>query len=238
MARPRFYIDSLEGGVIRLEGDEARHAIRARRLAAGELVELFDGRGAEAVGRLRAVGRGGAEVEIVERRTSVRPGAELSIAAAVPKGPRADWMIEKCAELGVARFIPLRTRRSVVEPSAERVARWRRKCIEAAKQCGAAMVMGVDDVTDVGGLIGRFGEYEAVYVADRSAGAATAPAALGATRPRRALAVVGPEGGWEPDELVELIRAGARAVRLAGTVLRIETAAVAMAAVWAVGPGV
>ena len=155
-----------------------------------------------------------------------QPGVELTIAAAVPKGDRADWMIEKLCELGVTAFIPLEAARSVVLPTGKgKSDRWHRIAIEAAKQSRRPGVMTIAPLAKVADVLGQPGEKRV---------ASTGPM----TRPLIELATVdpliifiGPEGGWTDAELAQFDGAGVPQVSLTPTVLRIETAAVTAAAV-------
>jgi 16S rRNA (uracil1498-N3)-methyltransferase len=120
---PRFLVrDLAPGAEVELPPTEARHAIRSRRLRAGDAVTLFDGRGRSCPGEIIrvdgarvAVRTGPADVDATDRT--------VVIAAALPKGKRLAWMIQKLAELGVTEFLPVAFKRSVVRWSASRAAR-------------------------------------------------------------------------------------------------------------------
>ncbi len=233
MATPRFIVSALEGDRITIDGREAHHAARVRRLRVGDAVELFDGRGGEATGTIAAIASDRIEVSLNERHVSASPRTLLTIAAAIPKGDRADWMVEKLGELGVARLVPLITERSIVRPSAGKIERWRRKCIETAKQCRATVPMEVLEPTRVESLPALFVPTGRVLVTAPDAAHSIDHEWPGRTGRTDALFVIGPEGGLTPGEIGLLLEAGAQSVRLAATILRIETAAIAVAAAWA-----
>src|SRR5262249_2244733 len=98
---PRFFVEALAGPRVQLLPEEARHAARARRLRVGQRVSLFDAAGREALGTIVQIaptggGRVGVEVQIDEVAAAVESGGlQLTLAVAVPKGPRAEWLIEK-----------------------------------------------------------------------------------------------------------------------------------------------
>ena len=208
--RPRLFVPDLRAGVQALPEGEAKHVRRVLRLKDGDSVELFDGRGSVAAGTLVA---GGVEAAAIE---AVAPPPSLTVLAATPKGERADWMVEKLAELGVTAWVPLVTSRSVVTPGAGKLDKYRRRAVEAAKQAGTAFVLRVEepvavtDVLDGGGV-----------VLSLSAGAGPL---LGAGPVGRVF--VGPEGGWTEDEEAAFAAAGIGAATLGATALRVETAAV------------
>jgi 16S rRNA (uracil1498-N3)-methyltransferase len=120
-------------GRMTLEGDEARHLIRVRRVGLGEGVEVFDGRGSVYRAEVSGLGRDRVDLTIRGVGPSGRPTAcRLTLATAVPKGDRFDWLVEKATELGVARLVPLVTERSVVAPRSAKLDRLRRVIVEAS----------------------------------------------------------------------------------------------------------
>src|SRR5262245_23753490 len=219
---PRFLVrDIPAGSEIELPPAEARHAVRSRRLRAGDEVTLFDGRGRSCRGEIVtidgarvAVRLGPADIDSTDRT--------VVIAAALPKGKRLAWMIQKLAELGVAEFLPVAFRRSVVRWSASRAARLEKVAIEAAKQSDRSDLMTLGAELSVGELAGFSGP---TFVAVPKSNLTLAEAAGDGTFAR---VVIGPEGGFAPGE-VEALRA--TPVSLGRTVLRVETAAVAAAAI-------
>lgn len=236
MATPRFIVPVLAGDRITIDGREAHHAARVRRLRVGDAVELFDGRGAEAIGTIVSIAAGRIEVSIRMRTAASSARPCLTIAAAIPKGDRADWMIEKLAELGVSRLIPLNAERSVVRPSPTKLDRWRRKCVETSKQCRSTFTMEVSAPIDVAELAAIAGANVRMFVADPDPRWPPYLDSVSQYAPGETIAVIGPEGGLTPNELKELQSVGATLVRLTSTILRVETAAVVMAAAFALCP--
>lgn len=210
-----------EAGEVVLPQAELHHARRVLRLGDGAEVRVFDATGREGVGEL---------VGDVARLTGVevRPlPPALTIAAATPKGERADWMVEKLAELGVTTWVPLLAEHAVVRPKATKLAKLQRRAIEAAKQADTPGVLRVaqpaapEDVAAEGAWLLTLGDD------------ANAPPELATGAELTCL--VGPEGGWSDDEERALRSSGCVPVTLAGSVLRIETAALAVAAVVVAG---
>lgn len=228
----RIHVRSLEtGGRISLDGREAHHARDVLRLPDGGTVEVFDDTGAIAQGVLSYHdGSVYVDIEAADVRVAPTPVVRLTVASAVPKGDRADWMVEKLSELGVSEFIPLAAARSVVLPEGKgKRDRWVRIATEAAKQSRRAGVMRITELMK---------PIDAIRVAGRSWFLSTEserPTAIAeAVQQLRAVprltVFVGPEGGWTAQEQQLFLTAGATPVRLTGTILRIETASVATAA--------
>jgi 16S rRNA (uracil1498-N3)-methyltransferase len=199
------------------------------RLTDGTNVEVFDDHGAvgEAVLVLNS---GDTFVRVNRVETVQRKVVELTIAAAVPKGDRADWMVEKLSELGVAEFIPLAAARSVVLPTGRsKHDRWLRIATEAAKQSRRAGVMRVIELMGLGEALGRC-ERAAWFLSTEVRGLPVRRAVEQLSVGQRLTAFVGPEGGWAPQEVEQFLAAGATPLRLTSTILRVETAAVTTAA--------
>lgn len=215
---------------MRLTGSEARHLSRVLRLGVGDEITLFDGTGGEARARIDGVDENGVSLRVLERTAAGgSPAVSLTLATAVPKGDRFDWLVEKATELGVARLIPLTTARSVVHPGGSKLDRLRRRIVEASKQCGRSRLMELTEPMSWPDCVAREFAGAAVLVADPSG----EPVSLvRSDRPAGVLAAIGPEGGFTPEELEAAQGHGARLVSLGPTVLRIETAAVAVAALW------
>jgi 16S rRNA (uracil1498-N3)-methyltransferase len=242
MTRRRFYAPPgafAEGGAsVVLSEEESRHLRDVLRLRAGEEAYVFDGEGreyacvvAEAGGR-----RGAARLEVRGRATAPSPESplELTLAVALLKGEKFDLVVQKATELGVTFIIPVSTKRSDVRPrdgreepgGAKRVERWRRLALEAAKQSGRARVPFVAEPRAFETLAGDepHADSTRVLFAERG-GAGLAALADASRRPTNVTALVGPEGGWDDEEL-EFARArGWTIVTLGGRTLRAETAA-------------
>lgn len=243
MKTRRFKVHALSERTIQVVGDEARHALRVLRLGVGAAVTLFDGCGREAQGRVSRVQGDSFEVELLGGLRDASPlWSRLVLAVAPPKGERADWLVEKAAELGAWRLVWLQTERGQVMPGDHKLQRWRRKAVEAAKQAGLTHVMEVEPLSDLASIIaalpnasGYFGSTdgtEASLLYELSELAAAAPSGLLHRAPVSLLFVVGPEGGLTVAEQAELTQAGASPVSLGYSILRVETAAIAAASIW------
>jgi 16S rRNA (uracil1498-N3)-methyltransferase len=231
----RFYFDfPLEGrGEVVLEGAEAHHLITVCRLRPGDGVCLFNGDGREYTARLVSADRRRATLEVIGHAAPPRElSFELEVAVPLPKGDRAQFLVEKLTELGATAFVPLATRRSVVHPRESRLEKLERYVIEASKQCGRNRLMRVLSLV----------EWERYGAASDPALRSVLAHPGGPENPREALTLgpgqrlrlaVGPEGGLAPEEVETAERAGWRLVDLGPRTLRVETAALTLAA-WAV----
>lgn len=229
----RLHVREIFAGEVPLEDSQARHARDSLRLSEGTIVEVFDDGGSVAAGPLIFRGPHGAAVQIEKMARAARPtGCHIIVASAVPKGERADWMVEKLSELGVAAFIPLAAARSVALPrGTNKHQRWVRIATESAKQARRVGTMQVAQVTDVSEAIRESVERGGERLLLSLAPEAMPIRELKADPRGNVTLFVGPEGGWTDAELDLFAGATVLAVRLTNTVLRVETAAVAAAAV-------
>ena len=232
----RIHTPALRAGeTVALDPAAAHHARDVLRLTIGTEVELFDDAGATAVGRISDAGPRGVMVVVDAVTSTTDAGPSLTIASAVPKGERADWMVEKLSELGVARFIPLAAARSVVLPEGKnKRERWQRIATESAKQSRRRGVMRIDPLATLDDAIaaaaGATGRWVLSTTADATPVAELVRAATSGSERASLAMFVGPEGGWTTEELAQFTAAGFTGARLTTTILRIETAAIAAAA--------
>jgi 16S rRNA (uracil1498-N3)-methyltransferase len=207
-----------------LDEDEAHH-LRVRRAKDQEVVEILDGAGMQGTGRLLQVGKQWM-VEIQSVNREERP-PELTLAVAAGDRDRFAWMVEKAAELGVTRIVPLETAHTAgvaTRLKAAHLEKLRRAGSEAIKQSGATWAPVVEELVSLAEYVRRPLDGSG-WLADI---AGVAPP-VGVDR-TPVSAVIGPEGGLTSAERESLLAAGYRPVALGRHTLRFETAALAAAA--------
>ncbi|MHB8728326.1 MAG: RsmE family RNA methyltransferase [Sulfuricaulis sp.] len=225
------------GGTLTLTGDEARHAAASRRLRIGDTLWLFDGRGGVARATLLHVApqARALDLRIEERRVEPAPRPKIHLACALPKGDRQSTLLDMAVQLGMAGFTPLECERSVVKPGAGSAARWRRICLEACKQSRRTHLPAIDAPAKprevVRRAIARGGR---VWMAHPGARAIPAASAVNQGSSTDITIMVGPEGGFTEKEVAQAGADGAGLVALESVILRIETAALVLMAVFAV----
>jgi len=210
---------------VRIIGAPLRH-LHTLRLRPGERVVLFDADGAEHEVELARVAARAAEgIIVATRRPNREPSFELVLAPALLKGDRMDLVVEKATELGVRRIAPVLSRHVVGRGA--RVDRWRRIAAAAAEQSGRTRVPTVDAPVELTALVRAVWPPLRVFAweGERAMCFDSLPRTAGA-----AIAVVGPEGGFAPEEVAAARDAGFATVALAPRILRAETAAIVTAA--------
>jgi 16S rRNA (uracil1498-N3)-methyltransferase len=212
----------LEAGEVSIAGEEAQHGLRVLRLRVGDEVRLADGAGLCAVARVVTVGDRELTVAVpVVETMQPAPAAQLTVACAIPKGDRFADIVRSLTEIGVGTILPLGCERGERSPN---LARWRRIAAEAVKQCRRSHFPVIGELVEIPTLAASGAH---LIVLDRQG------APFAASAPRPTTLVIGPEGGFTAEELDLMHNHGAIPIRLSSPILRIETAAIAAAAVWA-----
>ena len=221
----RYYVKCpLQPGTVELEGPEARHLAAVCRVRAGDRVCLFNGDGREYPAEVVMVGKRSVSLRVLAVENPNRElGFRLEVAAPLPKGDRAQFLLEKLTELGVTHFVPLRTQRSVVHPRETKLEKLERYVIEASKQCRRNVLLQVKPLIDWSEYC-QSSDLPATKVLAHPSG----PESLGSHAEPMAVAV-GPEGGFTDEEVEQARSAGWHLVGLGPRILRVETAALVLA---------
>ncbi|HEY0010122.1 MAG TPA: RsmE family RNA methyltransferase [Tepidisphaeraceae bacterium] len=222
----RLIVNAVTPGLLTLDEEQSHHARNVLRLQNDACVEVFDASGRSAAATVRELSpRVTVHVDSVSEQAQ-RP---LIVASAVPKGDRADWLVEKLSELGVTTWQPLRTARSVVHPDGpSKYERWNRIAVEAAKQSKRVGTMRIEPLAAVSLFVANAPSGQTVLLS-------TGTGAIALSTAARMTAIdhllIGPEGGWTPEEEAQFTAAGLTRATLGATILRIETAAIVAAAI-------
>ena len=226
---PRLFVEATlsDGAAVTLDGPQANYLGNVLRLGVGGQVLLFDGTSGEWIATVAQMTRKSMQLTVERRTKAVEAVPDLWLAFAPVKRTQLDWLVEKATELGVARLMPVVTRRTVVERiKGERL---RSIAVEAAEQCGRTMLPVIDELVALERLLKDRDPGRMLYFADETGGEPMATAFA----PGPGLILTGPEGGFTPEER-ELIRAavGVKPISLGPRILRAETAALAAVAGW------
>ncbi len=229
MKRPaQFMIErgAIRGGVAIMTGAELHHMRNVVRMRPGAPVTLIDDAGVAYQGTIRRFETDRAIIELARASRAARAMSRITLAAAIVKGARMDYLVEKAAELGASVLIPLIAERGVVrEPGAARLDRWRRLAAAAAKQSLAPFAMRVGDPIAFADLIRSVPDGTLCLVLDE--GAPPLGVSIRGAAPDALLMMCGPEGGFSANELADARAAGFAAAGLGSRRLRCETAALA-----------
>lgn len=227
--RQRLYVTArpAAGNVISCTQTQSNYLLNVLRLQAGDEVLVFDGAHGEWRARLARQGRKGAELHVGEEVRAQQDGPDIEYIFAPLKRTRLDYLVQKATELGVARLRPVVTRRTI----AERVntERMHANVIEAAEQCGVLRVPAVEQPAKLDALLQTWDPRRTLVLCDEGAPVASPLAALaGLAAGAPSALLVGPEGGFAPEERALLLgKPFVVAISLGPRIMRADTAAVA-----------
>lgn len=235
---PRFYIppENWTPESLTLSREESHHALNVLRLAEGDRVVAFDGRGAEVSTTIAGADKGAVRLVPAAVQKSPPLRARIALGQAVPKGKNMDLIIEKATELGAAEVHPLLSERTVIklDPAerAKKQDKWQRLAVEACKQSGQNYLPAVSAPQTPEQFFAAPPAYDLMLVASLQPGSRHLKDILGelggeaGARPASVLILVGPEGDYTPAEINLAQNAGCRPMTLGPIVLRTETAAI------------
>jgi 16S rRNA (uracil1498-N3)-methyltransferase len=234
----RFYLppDQCRDKTLTLTGREAHHALHVLRVRAGERVVVLDGAGHELLCEAQAPGTNEVKLTVAQDNSVPPLPYQITLLQAVPKGKVMDGIVQKAAELGAYRIVPLLSDRVVTQLDDEsgpaRAEKWRQSAIEAIKQCGSAWLPQVETPITPKEYLARGEKFDLPLVASlqsdrRHPREHFETFAREKKRPPATLCVwVGPEGDFTPAEMNAIKAGGALPISLGRLVLRSDTAAI------------
>ncbi len=226
---PRLFVDQelAPGASVAVDGNYLGAVLR---LGPGDRVKLFDDRTGEWLAEIVEAGKKRVSLTVVERLRTLEAVPDLWLLFAPIKRGRVDWLVEKATELGVARLVPVVTRRTIVDRL--NLDRLRAHAIEAAEQCERTALPELAQPQKLDALLNGWPLGRTLYFADESGGEPFAPAA------GPAAILIGPEGGFTDEERAAIrALAQARPVSLGPRILRADTAALAAISLWMAAAG-
>ena len=233
----RFYVPFHAGlKNIWIDSSESHHIIHVKRLKIGDNIIVFNGTGDEFEAEIEDIEGNRVKVRINQKRTISKENIiGIDIAFAIPKGKRSHLLIQKCAELGVHKLIPVNYARSVVklkDDCSVKIEKWQKIAIEASKQCGRNTITEISDVVDFDKMLNAADSYDLPLFACSQSDSNNLKNTLQEhPKPNNILSLIGPEGGFTSNEIEMAKRAGCKFVSLGSQILRIETAAIAVSAI-------
>jgi 16S rRNA (uracil1498-N3)-methyltransferase len=210
-----------------LDGEESHHLVRVLRLGVGARVAVCDGRGRDFEAEFQGVAGGGAVLRLVGR---LDPWGEspldLSLGIGLAKGDALEAVIAQATEMGVKRILPFLSARSeslTPERAARRLNRWQRLAREAMKSCQRSYLPEIDTPRDFRAILAGPEEAKLLFWEEERSGGLQAR--LQEPRPASLRILIGPEGGFSPEEVTQARAAGYRVASLGPRRLRVATAA-------------
>lgn len=226
---PRFFVEQLDELTV-LTGENARHISKSLRMQAGETITLCDGNGKEADGVIQSLSADAVSVKLGETKVSAtEPQTKVSLYLAMPKGDKAELVVQKAVELGVYEVVFLLTSRCISRPkdsdAPKKIARYQKIADEAAKQCGRGILPKVRGILNFDQTLAEMQQFDKAFTLYEG----ECPAFRNAlpNRGERVALLIGSEGGFSPEEIEKAVEKGVSPVSLGKRILRCETAPIA-----------
>ncbi len=233
-----FFVEpsQIEGEQVRIEGPDFNHLKNALRMKAGEEFLVSDSEGRDFLCRLEKAGEGEALARILEPRESAELPASIWLYQGLPKSDKMELIVQKATELGAAAVVPVSTRNAVVKldqkKAGDRVRRWQAIAESGAKQSGRSRILKVEEVLTFKEALKQIREKDfdlRLIPYENERGMKAAKEAFDSLKPGMSVAVmIGPEGGFDPEEISLAMEAGVVPISLGRRILRTETAALAV----------
>jgi 16S rRNA (uracil1498-N3)-methyltransferase len=231
----RFFIspDNTATDMPIIKGADAAHIAQVLRYKVGDIIALFDGRGSEYKAEILKIAQDHVKLSILQRIASDKePFIHITVAQGFLKEKKMDTVVRQLSEIGAARWLPFQAKRCVAIPKAERLAarksRWEKIAIEAAKQCGRNRMMSIEPGASFSHILERCSGFDhRIIFWEKETKSIKALQSQENPCPGSKIAIIlGPEGGFDPQEIEAAIEKGFTSVSLGPRILRAETAAI------------
>jgi len=234
MSPNRFFVSEsgFDGDLVRLSAEQAHQVCHVLRLKAGDGIVVLDNAGNEYEVEMTASSKREVIGRIAQkRRAKGEPGVQITLFQGLLAREKFEWVLQKGTEVGVSRFVPVQTERTLLRArqiDPKKLDRWQRIVTEAAEQSHRGRVPQIEPAITLPQTLSQLGEFDRALIAATSGQAKTLSEALAASdRPVASVAVlIGPEGGFSDEETAQACESGAVAVSLGPRILRTETAAI------------
>jgi len=225
----------IKQGKVIISGSDVQHISNVLRLEPGNIITVLNGQGKGYRAKLDKIGKKQVECTILEEFTAAgEPPLQITLVQGLPKGDKMEMIIQKCTELGVTAIVPLCSERSVVKPVPDRMQkrrlRWQRVALEAARQCGRAIVPQVGEPVKLADVLITIPPDALKLMLWEDEQKVFLKQVLRTAMPADVFLFIGPEGGFAPEEAALARDYGVITVSLGSRVLRTETAGLAAVA--------
>lgn len=228
----RFFALPLNEDLIKITNEDAKHINKVLRLSIGDEVIVCDGKGTDYICSISSIDKNEVLLEIKEKHINLaEPKTKITLYQGIPKAGKMEYIIQKCTELGASEFVPVSTNRCVAKMENEsKIERLSKVAYEASKQCGRGVIPKVTNQLSFKQLIDVLLKHELILVPYESEENLSLKAALKEINANDIAVIIGPEGGFEKEEIDALEKIGAKIVTLGKRILRTETAGMATVA--------
>lgn len=230
----KFFVENsnIAGNVCTIEGDDVKHIYKVLRLKDGDRININNCEGVEYIGEIVEVNKREVKVNLIEKvELNNESPVEVYLFQGLPKAAKMDLIAQKCTELGVKEITPIITERVVVKGNEtsefKKVDRWNRIALEACKQSKRSIIPKINQPIDFNTLVETLKDFDLVivpYENQENQGMRYVKNQIKDKSIKKVAIIIGPEGGFEESEILDLKDEGSFIVTLGPRILRTETA--------------
>jgi 16S rRNA (uracil1498-N3)-methyltransferase len=229
----KFFIpkDNIVGNTAIIEGEDVKHIYKVLRLEVGDTVNINNCDGEEYLGQIEDIGKKQVTVKCIEQLTlNNESSIEVYLFQGLPKSSKMDLIVQKATELGVKEITPIITERVVVKNELgefKKLDRWNRIVLEACKQCKRSLIPKVNTPLEFEQLLDFLKSMDLIvvpYENEENYGIKNIMNSISKNNVKKIAVIIGPEGGFEEEEINKLKVLGASVVTLGPRIFRTETA--------------
>lgn len=228
----RFFVDkeNITEDKVTIEGEDVKHIKNALRLKIDDEITVCDGENSDYLIKIQSIENNQVIGKIINQKESGREAPlEVILYQGLPKSSKMDLIIQKAIELGVKKIVPIETKRTVVKIQNEKkeqkkLERWNRIALEAAKQCKRGIVPTIGNVIKFDEMIQEVQKDFVIVPYENEDKIGTREILKQYKGGKKVSIIIGPEGGFEEEEITKLIDSGANSISLGPRILRTETA--------------
>ncbi len=236
---PKFFVpkENINGENIIINSEDVSHITRVLRMSEGDSLLLCDGRGYDYDATIVSTSPKEILCHITNtRKSDTEPNIEVILFQGLPKASKMEYIIQKTTELGISKIVPCTLSRCVVKlenakAEAKKIERWQKISESAAKQSGRGIVPEIAPAATLDEAINQLLECDIAFAPYECEDMQTLKTVLNSVaQPKKIGFIIGPEGGFDINEIEKLRNAGIRTVTLGKRILRTETAGEAVLA--------
>ena len=226
----RFFIENISDNNYTLKGEDAHHAIKSLRVKIGENIILCDKNSFEHICKVEKISKDEVLLSAIKsQKNTSESNIKITLYQALTKNDKMDLVVQKSVELGVFKIVPIETSRCISKPSeksiSKKIERWQKIAKEAAKQSGRGIIPNISSPLKLDEAISKIKDYDKSLVFYENGGEKIKNSLK--TYDKNISIFIGPEGGFETEEIDKLKSFGATISTLGTRILRTETASLA-----------
>lgn len=227
---PKFFVNKgqISGDVITIIGEDTLHISKVLRMCEGDSLTVCDGEGDDYSTIISSITKTDVTAKIIsKKRCEAEPNVNVTLFQALPKQGKMEYIIQKNTELGIAKIVPVYSKRCVVKPS-DKLSRWQKVAVEAAKQCGRGVIPQITEVVTFDEALKQLAKCENAIMLYECEIETRLKDVIGGRKFTNIGIFIGPEGGFDETEVQKAKGFNIQIITLGKRILRTETAGAAV----------